>query len=165
MLCILLYICLSINTSHRFLKMRIYNMYSQFGASLMACVCAQLLQSCPTVCDPADCSLPGSTVCGILQARRLEQVAMPSSPGDLPYPGNEPTFLKSPTLAGRFFMASIISEEFTCQCGRPGFYHWVEKIPWRRKWQPTPVFLPGELHGQRSLANYSPWGPKESDTT
>ena len=33
-----------------------------------------------------------------------------------------------------------------------------EKIPWRRKWQPTPVFLPGEVHGQRSLIGYSPWG-------
>ena len=37
---------------------------------------------------------------------------------------------------------------------------WVEKIPWRRKWQPTPVFLPGESHGQRSLVGYSPWGCK-----
>ena len=42
---------------------------------------------------------------------------------------------------------------------------WVGKIPWRRKWQPTPVFLPGESHGQRSLVGYSPWGPKESDMT
>ena len=42
---------------------------------------------------------------------------------------------------------------------------WVRKIPWRRKWQPTPVFVPGESHGQRSLAGYSPWGRKESDTT
>ena len=42
---------------------------------------------------------------------------------------------------------------------------WVGKIPWRRKWQPTPVFLPGESHGQRSLVGYSPWGYKESDTT
>ena len=39
------------------------------------------------------------------------------------------------------------------------------KIPWRRAWQPTPVFLPGESHGQRSLAGYSPWGCKESDMT
>ena len=37
--------------------------------------------------------------------------------------------------------------------------------PWRRKWQATLVILPGELHGQRSLAGYSPWGLKESDTT
>ena len=38
-------------------------------------------------------------------------------------------------------------------------------ILWRREWQPTPVFLPGESHGQRSLVGYSPWGCKESDTT
>ena len=38
-------------------------------------------------------------------------------------------------------------------------------IPWRRKWQPTPVFLPGESHGQRSLVSYSPRGREESDTT
>ena len=44
------------------------------------------------------------------------------------------------------------------QCRRPGFIPWVGKIPWRRKWQSTPVFLPGESHGQRSLAGYSPWG-------
>ena len=37
--------------------------------------------------------------------------------------------------------------------------------PWRRKWQPTPVFVPGVFHGQRSLAGYSPWGCKELDTT
>ena len=41
----------------------------------------------------------------------------------------------------------------------------VRKIPWRRKWQPTPVFLPGESHGQRSLQGYSSWGHKELDTT
>ena len=41
----------------------------------------------------------------------------------------------------------------------------VKKIPWRREWLPTPVFLPGESHGQRSLVGYSPWGHKESDTT
>ena len=51
------------------------------------------------------------------------------------------------------------------QCGRSGFDPWVGKIPWRREQQPTPVFLPGEFHGQRRLAGYSPWGHKESDTT
>ena len=45
------------------------------------------------------------------------------------------------------------------------FSPWVRKIPWRRAWQPTPVFLPGESQGQRSLAGYSPKGHKESDTT
>ena len=45
---------------------------------------------------------------------------------------------------------------------------WVQslsQIPWRRKWQPTPVFLSGKSHGQRSLVDYSPWDRKESDTT
>jgi len=55
-------------------------------------------------------------------------------------------------------------KEPTCQCRRhkrPGFDIWVGKIPWRRAWQPTPVFLPGESYGQRSLAGYSPWGCRE----
>ena len=52
------------------------------------------------------------------------------------------------------------------QCRRPGFNPWVGKIPWRRKWQPTPVLLPGKFHGQRSLQiSYSPWNHKESHTT
>ena len=41
----------------------------------------------------------------------------------------------------------------------------IRKIPWRREWQPTPVFLPGEFHGQGSVAGYSPWGRKQLDTT
>ena len=41
----------------------------------------------------------------------------------------------------------------------------VGKIPWRREWKPTPVFLPGEFHGQKSLVGYSPWGRKELDMT
>ena len=48
---------------------------------------------------------------------------------------------------------------------RPGFDIWMGKIPWRKEWLPTPVFLPGECHGQRSLAGYSPWGCKELDAT
>ena len=46
-----------------------------------------------------------------------------------------------------------------------GFDAWVRKILWRRKWQPTPVFLPRKSHGQRSLVGYSPWSLKESDMT
>ena len=48
---------------------------------------------------------------------------------------------------------------------RPGFDPWVERIPWRRIWQPTPVVLLGESHGEKSLAGYSPWGRKEPDMT
>ena len=59
-------------------------------------------------------------------------------------------------------------ERIHLQCRRPGFDPWVGKIPWRRAWQPTPVFLPGESprrDSQGSLAGCSPWGHKESDTT
>ena len=51
------------------------------------------------------------------------------------------------------------------QCRRPRFDPWVGKIPWRREWQPTPVFLSGASCGQRSLTGYSPWGCTELDTT
>ena len=51
------------------------------------------------------------------------------------------------------------------QFRRPRFNLWVEKISWRKEWLPTPVFLPGELHGQRSLVGYGPLGRKELDTT
>ena len=52
------------------------------------------------------------------------------------------------------------------QCRRPKFNPWVGKIPWRRKWQPTPVFLPGKSHGQRSLeGGYSSLSHKQSDMT
>ena len=45
------------------------------------------------------------------------------------------------------------------------FDPWVGKIPWRRRWHPTPVLLPGKSHGRKSLVGYSPWGREESDTT
>ena len=56
-------------------------------------------------------------------------------------------------------------KESACQCRRHRFNPWVQKIPWRRKWHPTPIFLPGKSHGQRSLVGYSPWSCKESNTT
>ena len=65
----------------------------------------------------------------------------------------------------RDFPVGSDGKSICLQCRRSGFNPWVGKIPWRRKWQPTPVFLPEKSHGQRSLAGYSPWGLKESDTT
>ena len=56
-------------------------------------------------------------------------------------------------------------KESACQCRRRKFDPWIGKIPWSRKWQPTPVFLPGKSHQNRSLVGYSPWGHKESDMT
>ena len=64
------------------------------------------------------------------------------------------------------FLGGASGKEPTCQCRRRkkhGFDPWVRKIPWRRAWQPTPAFMPGEPHGQRSLAGCSPWRHKESD--
>ena len=63
------------------------------------------------------------------------------------------------------FPGGASGKEPACQCRRKRcrFDPWVGKIPWRRAWQSTPVFLPGEAHGQRSLAGYSSWGSKESD--
>ena len=64
-------------------------------------------------------------------------------------------------------MAALVAQRLKRlpPCGRPRFNPWVGKIPRRRKWQSTPVFLPGESHGRRSLVGYSPRGRKELDTT
>ena len=169
------------------------------------CVCAKLLQWCLILCNSMDCSPPGSSVHGILQARILEWVAMPCSRGSsqprdqtqvsriaadslpceppwkpmntgvgcpIPPSGDLPDLgikLESPALqmdsCNPGFPDSSVGKESTPQCRRTGFDSWVGKIPWRRKWQPTPVFWPGEFHGQRSLVSYSPWGHKELDTT
>ena len=62
----------------------------------------------------------------------------------------------------------LSDKESACQCRRHrrcGLDPWIGKIPWRREWQPTLVFLPGKSHSWRSLAGYSPWGHQESDTT
>ena len=68
-----------------------------------------------------------------------------------------------------FFMVGFLGgsdiKSVCLQCRRPGFNPWVGKIPWRRKWQLTPVLLPGKFHGLRSLVGYSPWGHKELDMT
>ena len=56
-------------------------------------------------------------------------------------------------------------KESTCQSRRCRFDPWVRKIPWRRKWQSTPMFLPSKSHGQRILMGYSLWGCKELDMT
>ena len=196
--------------------------------------------------DPMDCSLPGSSVHGILHVRIWSGLPCPP-PGDVPNSGvRDRTHISCGScLAGRFCTAEppgkpqrghwwlficqkkyyhvphtlthkrnpsfaiwaasgsggvgvlmmmgcrilkgkehvdwVISKQaykrkgvdteiwgFPCssvgkdclQCRRPVFDSWVRKIPWRRKWKPTPVLLPGESHGQRSLAGYSPWGRK-----
>ena len=124
-------------------------------------------QSCPTLCDPVDYNPPGPSVHGFLQARILEWVAIPS-PEDFPNPEIKPM---SPALQADSLLSEpdgASGKEPSCQCRRykrPGLSPWVGEIPWSRKWQPTPVFLPGESHGQRSLVGYTPWGHKELGTT
>ena len=98
-----------------------------------------IAQLCLTLCNPRDCSLPGPSVHGILLARVPKWVAMPFSRGSSQ--PRDPTQVSS--IAGRFFN--------TEPSGKPGL--------------PTPIFLPGEFHGQRGLAGYNPWGHKELDTT
>ena len=76
--------------------------------------------------------------------------------------------LRLPLEISRGFPRGASGKEPTCQYRRlkgHEFNPWVGKIPWRRACQPTPVFLPGESHGQRSLAGYSPWGCKELNMT
>ena len=66
------------------------------------------------------------------------------------------------------FPGGASGKEPACQCRRHKrcwFDPWVRKTPWRRAWRPTPVFMPGECYGQKSLAGYSPRGFKESDMT
>ena len=85
----------------------------------------------------------------------------------LPWPRHHPISFSS----WSFCLATVIAptrlprwysdKESSCQCRRcrrHAFDPWVRKIPWRRKWQPTPVFLSGESHGQRSLVGNCPWG-------
>ena len=59
----------------------------------------------------------------------------------------------------------LSGKKSTCQYRRHGFNPWVRKITWSRKWQPTPVFLPGESHRERNLVGYTPWGYKELNMT
>ena len=152
-----------------------------------------------------DCSLPGSSVHGIFQARILEWAAISFSRGSsqprdqtqlscivgrcfyhlshqgslywrkIQFPLEEKWELGEPFTPLMIYKNLRSLPGLPCwlrpsrihlQCGRPGFDHWMGKIPWRRAWQPTPVFLPGESHGQRSR----PGGPqtmgwKELDRT
>ena len=64
-----------------------------------------------------------------------------------------------------YFPGGSVIKEPVCQHRRCKFDPWVGKIPWRRKWQPTPVFLPEKSHGQRNLVGYSPWGCEKLDMT
>ena len=134
-----------------------------------------------------DCSLPGSSVHGVHQARILEWVAMPSSKGSS-WPRIEPILLHllhwqagslplaPPGKPWKNFIRDIIFNKVLCYLNKSEQSwllamqeNWVPSLGWEdalEKGKATQSsILPGELHGQRSLAGYSPWGHKESDTT
>ena len=122
------------------------------------------LQSCPTLCDPKDCSPPDTFVHRIPQARILEWVAIPSSRGSSQ--PRDQTHVSCISHIGRWVLyqsshcwyqkgqlwRSDIQEMHQCSFWFPLTY----TIPRRRQWHPTPVLLPGKSHGQRSLIGYSP---------
>ena len=156
--------------------------FSQGGFPDGTAAAAKPLQSCPTLCDPRDGSPPGSPVPGILQARTLEwdaisfssawkwmkvkslsRVRLSATPWKYSPGKNTGVGCHCPLHQ----MALVVKNPpAQCtRCKRRRFDPWVGKITWRRTCQPTPVFFPGESHGQRSMVGYSPWGHKESDTT
>ena len=118
-------------------------------------------------------------------SNKLSLLRIPSTPSEpqarviLRIKKNPALHLFGPLCSGHEFKPELLNDldgvkaylggsdgkEPACRHRRPRFDPWVRKILWRRQWQPTPVFLPGESHGQRILAGYNPWGRKESDTT
>jgi len=114
---------------------------------------SEVAQLCPTLRDPMDCSPPGSSIHGICQARVLEWGAIAFSDEVLVNLKNNMLTERSQSSGFSWWLSGI---EYTCQSRHHRFDPWVGKIPLRREWQPSPVFLPGRSHGQRGLENYSP---------
>ena len=126
----------------------------------MRAVHAKMLQLCPPLCDPINCSPPGFSVHRILQARILEWVAMPSS-GVSSQPWDN-TCVPNISFIGRQVLYHNGNEQVHSNEQVP---YWLPIFHCPRKWQLTPVFLPGKSHGRQSLVGYLPRGRKESDTT
>ena len=122
-----------------------WELISAFAPVLEASVL--VAQLCSTLCDPMDCSPPGFPVHGDSPGKnsRVGCHLLHWQVGSLPLapPGKLPWWLRWLRIC--------------LECRGSGFDSWVRKIPWSREWLPTPISLPGELHGQRSLADYSPW--------
>ena len=93
----------------------------------------------------------------LLQVSFIDHLGSPSSPHWI--------WCCHEAFAGANMPGWLSGKESSYQCRRRGFDSWVGKIPWSRKWQPTPVFLLGNSHGKRSLMGYSPWNHKELDMT
>ena len=141
--------------------------FSQLSEGLLL---GKSLQSCPTLCNPMDCSLPGYYVYGILQAGILEWVALLFARGSSqPRDRTCISHISCINTWVRACQVALVVKNPPANAGRRHkrcrFDPWVGKIPWRRAGQPIPVFLPEEPHGQRSLAGHSPQGCKESGMT
>ena len=139
---------------------------------------SEVAQSCPTLCDPMDCSLPGSSVHGIFQARVLEWGAIASSKQSPGLYVNEWVGLcwrrqwhPTPVLLPGKCQGWRKSHRLQSMGSQRVGHNWATSLSlfifmhWRRKWQPTPVFLPGESQGQGSPVGCRLWGHTESDTT
>ena len=108
-------------------------------------------------------SHPQSLVCGsVSQQQPRAAYLMKMYRSSVLHGGSFPWCSRTYSKPFCFPVGSDGKESASLQCGRLRFDPWVGKIPWRREWLPTPVFLPGEFHGKRSLASYSPWGCKET---
>ena len=144
--------------------------------------------SCTTLCNLLDCNPPGSSVHGISQARILEWVAISfsrrsSQPGNWTWVscivGRGFTVWATREVLWRrhaiIYQTGIDRDTATdtdelhwwlsdtepaCNAGDLGSLPGLRRFPWRRKWQPAPVFLPGKSHGQRSLVSCNAWGRK-----
>ena len=149
----------SLDLLQRLTRMKLYKLHC----------CAKLLQSCPPLCDPMDCSLPGSSVHGVSLSKNTAVSCHALLQGIFPTWGSN-LYILSHALAGWFFTSNATWEalslpqicfyvwvrnipwwlsgiESACQRRshrRHRFDPWIRKIPWRKAWQPTPVFLPGE---------------------
>ena len=127
---------------------------------------SEVTQSCMTLSDPMDCSLPASSIHGIFQASTGVGCHCSNWLGKANSFGPHTVL---PNMLFNAFMNTFYAcfypslgfprgsevKESACNAGDGGFKLWIGKILCRRAWQPTPVFLPGESHGQRSLAGYS----------
>ena len=129
------------------------------------CLCCCLIAKlCPTLCDPMSHSLPGSSVHGISQAGMLEWTAISFFRGSSQSRNwIQHSCLENPMDEGAGSLQSMWSWRVGHDCETSlslfSFMHW------RRKWQPTPMFLPGESQGRGSLVGCHQWGRTESDTT
>ena len=124
-------------------------------------------QSYPTLWEPMNYRPPGSSVHRILQARILEWIAMSSSRGS--FSPRDWTQVSCDSCLGRQIHSPLshVGSPWVLlyRDPMPIFCMWIFSFSWRKKWQPIPVFLPREFHGQRNLSGCSSWGWEELDTT